>query len=299
MKPSLQRRPFSAARLDALLAFCARRPASPFSPDLRRRLMTRLVSGPAGVIELVDGGQTVALAVAVDAVDSVADCAVLDMLGGRAAADPILDAAERFVAAGARRGIEVPLTGHTAHWRPQLEARGYRVAYTSYEMETPARPPPPTPPLPGPDWRWVTATVAHAEAYHRVVARAMGPVPGAYRSTLADFTRGLGEGQPEDLLVCGETIAGFVTVGAPLPAAPGLGHVHQIGRDPAFRGQGLGPILLARALNRLADLGAGRFALDVTASNVAALDLYLRHGFEIVEEIPVYRRLLIASAAPG
>lgn len=289
---TLTRRPFTADRVEALLDVCARRPASPFSPDLRRRLLTRLVSGPDGVIELVDGAETVALAVAVDAVDSVADCAVLDMLAGRADAALILDAAEPFVARGARRGLEVPLTAHIAHWRTTLEARGYRIAYTSYEMETAAIPPPRMPPLPGPEWRWVTAAAHHAEAYHRVVARAMGPVPGSFRASLDDFRRRLAEGTPEDLLLCGDTIAGFATVGAPLPAAPDMGHVHQIGRDPDFRRHGLGPILLARALHRLAALGARRFALDVTASNTAALDLYLRHGFAVVEKVPVYRKRL-------
>ncbi len=288
----LTRRPFTADRLEPLLDVCARRPASPFSPDLRRRLLTRLVSGPDGVIELVDGDETVALAVAVDAVDSVADCAVLDMLAGRADAAPILDAAERFVARGPRRGLEVPLSSHTAHWRPVLDARGYRLAYTSYEMETPPQPAPPMPPLPGPTWRWITAEARHVEAYHRVVARAMGPVPGSFRGSLDDLRRRIAEGASEDLLLCGETIAGFANVGAPLPVAPDLGHVHQIGRDPDFRGRGLGPILLARALHRLAALGATRFALDVTASNTAALELYVRHGFAVVEQVPVYRRLL-------
>lgn len=287
----LARRPFDPRRLDALLDFCARRPASPFPPDLRRRLMTRLVSGPDGVIELTRDDRTEALAVAVDAVDSVADCAVLDLLGGDAPAAPILDAAEPFVARGPRRGLEVPLTGHTARWRATLEARGYRLAYTSYEMRTGEGPPQPAPALPdiaGERWRWRVVDARDAEAYHRVIGRAMGPVPGAYLSSFDELRRQIGRGHPDDLLLCGDAIAGFVTIGGP---RDGVGHVNMIGRDPDFRGRGLGPILLGRALSRLAALGARRFALDVTASNVAALDLYLRHGFEVIEEVPVYRRV--------
>lgn len=286
--PVLRLRPFTADRLDALLDFCARHPASPFPPAMRRRLMTRLVSGPSGVIELVDDEQTLAVAVAVDAIRSVADCAVLDLLGGAAPADPILDAAESAVHRGPRTGLEVPLTAHTAHWRPALEARGYRLAYTSYEMSTPEGPPPPMPPLPGPDWRWVDATRDRAAEYHRVVGRAMGPVPGTYRVELPEFVRHVGDGAPDDLLLCGERIAGFVRIGGP---RDGVGQVNTIGRDPAFRGQRLGPILLARAMRRLADRGAQRFALDVTASNAAALDLYRGHGFAIDEAVPVLRRV--------
>lgn len=285
----LRLRPFTADRLDALLDFCARRPASPFPPALRRRLMTRLVSDPAGVIELTDGGATVAVAVAVDAVRSVADCAVLDLLGGAAPADPIVEAAEAFIARGPRAGLEVPLTAHTARWRAALEARGYRLAYTSYEMSTAERPPPPMPALPGPDWRWIPADAARAVEYHRVVGRAMGPVPGCYRADIDVFTRRIGEGEPDDLLLCGARIAGFAAVGAP---RDGVGPVNTIGRDPDFRGRGLGPLLLARAMGRLAERGARRFALDVTASNAAALDLYRRHGFAIDEAVPVYRRRL-------
>lgn len=285
---AITRRPFDPARLDALLDFCARAPASPFPPSLRRRLMTRHVSGPDGVIELQRDGRPIALAVAVDDVASVADCAVLDLLGGAAEADLVLDAAEAFVARGPRRGLEVPLTGHTGHWRPALEARGYRLAYTSHDMSTPPMAPPATPPLPGPEWRWAAAEMGHAVEYHRVVGRAMGPVPGAYLSTLPDFRRGLGEGEPDELLLCGPRIAGFVVVRGPVN---GAGHIDLVGRDPDFRGRGLGSILLARAMGRLAGRGATRFALDVTASNTAALDLYRRHGFETTRETPVYRRL--------
>jgi len=282
------RRRFTPDRLDALLDFCQRQPATPVPPALRRRMMTRLTTDVDGVIELVRQGETVAVAVTIDGVRSVADCAVLDLLGGAADAAPMLDAAEAFVARGPRAGLEVPLTRHTAHWRSALEARGYRLAYTSYEMRTPARPAPDPPPMPGPGWSWAIAGVDRAAGHHAVVSRAMGPVPGAFRAPLSEFTDRLSEGLPDELLLCGERIAGFVAIGGP---GDGVGHIDLIGRDPDFRGCGLGPILLARAMARLSAAGARRFALDVTASNTAALALYRRYGFDPVEQIPVYRRL--------
>lgn len=47
--------------------------------------------------------------------------------------------------------------------------------------------------------------------------------------------------------------------------------------DPEFRGHGVGRLLLAAELER-----GGTHFLEVRESNVAALQLYERHGFEIV-----------------
>lgn len=291
---SITRRPFEPDRLDALLDFCAQHPTNDFTPALRRRLIDRLVSAPEGVIELVDAEGPRLVAATVDAVRSVADCAVLDVLGARGpAVDPalVLEPAERFVARGPRRGLEVAAAGAASGWGPALVARGYVEAWRSYDMETAEIEAPPPPDLPDPQWRWRPAMDARrdpelAQAWHRAIDRAMGSVPGSYLSSLAERLRALREDAPSEMLLCAGRVAGFATGSI---IRPGVGSVDILGRDPAFRGFGLGPVLLARIMGRLAAIGARRFALDVTASNADALALYRRFGFEIVRETPVYR----------
>lgn len=54
--------------------------------------------------------------------------------------------------------------------------------------------------------------------------------------------------------------------------------VHNIGVDPAWRGQGVGKALL-RALLALADEAAAPVYLEVRTDNEAAIGLYEAHGF--------------------
>lgn len=60
-------------------------------------------------------------------------------------------------------------------------------------------------------------------------------------------------------------------------------HVATIAVDPAWRGQGLGELLLASLLERAMALGARRATLEVRVSNRAAQALYVKYGFQILE----------------
>lgn len=75
---------------------------------------------------------------------------------------------------------------------------------------------------------------------------------------------------------------------------------------PAYQRQGLGSELLAYCINHALTLGKDRQELDVETTNRGALDLYLRHGFNVLYEhdywfIPVnsLRIMLVSSMARG
>ena len=69
-----------------------------------------------------------------------------------------------------------------------------------------------------------------------------------------------------------------------------LGYVASVGRVPAEKGRGWGPIVLAEAMRVLVDRGCTRMRLGVTASNVAAVRLYQRTGFQVVESWVTWHR---------
>ena len=118
----------------------------------------------------------------------------------------------------------------------------------------------------------------------------MNPVPGAYISDEDTFRElALGRQRQASLLLCGERVAGFACF---RDLGDQSGYVDMIGRHPDFRGHGLGPLLLTRAMRCLGEVGVQRFALDVTATNTDALALYQRHGFSTVLTVPAYRWLL-------
>lgn len=67
-----------------------------------------------------------------------------------------------------------------------------------------------------------------------------------------------------------------------------LGEVYVVGLAAGYRGRHLGDPLLRAGLFRLAQRGARRVILYVESDNRAALKVYHRWGFEVVEEHVVY-----------
>lgn len=59
------------------------------------------------------------------------------------------------------------------------------------------------------------------------------------------------------------------------------GHVLSIAVHPDYRGLGIGENLLRENIKRLKELGARRVVLEVGVSNMAAIRLYKKLGFEI------------------
>ncbi|MGQ0734312.1 MAG: ribosomal protein S18-alanine N-acetyltransferase [Acidobacteriota bacterium] len=58
-------------------------------------------------------------------------------------------------------------------------------------------------------------------------------------------------------------------------------HINNLAIRPQLRRQGLGSLLLARSLEEARRIGATHATLEVRRSNVAAISLYLRAGFEV------------------
>ena len=93
----------------------------------------------------------------------------------------------------------------------------------------------------------------------------------APRSLLAPLKRRLGLAAPAPIL-------GYGGVWLLVDEA----HVCTIAVHPMWQGRGLGELLLASLLDQSMALGARRATLEVRVSNDAALELYLKYGFEIV-----------------
>ncbi len=70
--------------------------------------------------------------------------------------------------------------------------------------------------------------------------------------------------------------------------AEGVGHVTQICTSPAVRGRGVGYEMLRRSLVSLAQAGATKASLTVTAANANAVALYERVGFKILRRFPAF-----------
>lgn len=73
-----------------------------------------------------------------------------------------------------------------------------------------------------------------------------------------------------------------------------VGSIQNVGVAPAYRGMGLGSVLLHRALKGFLDADQSNVTLEVTARNSAAIRLYRRVGFEIVRT--VYRSIDLVTS---
>ena len=127
------------------------------------------------------------------------------------------------------------------------------------------------------------------EGFHRcldIVARerryvAMTEAPPLDR--IRDFVDGgISAGTQRYVAISSGDVVGWCDI---LPGKnwPGFAHsgVLGMGVHPDHRGQGLGRALLDRAVRGAAEAGLRRIELEVFASNVPAISLYLRSGFVV------------------
>lgn len=104
-------------------------------------------------------------------------------------------------------------------------------------------------------------------------------------------------GQVVGYIIVGIRIPSFFTrlekrtralVGLPVDLEERTGHVMNLAVDPAYRGRGLGKLLLQKGLEYLRSLGARCVELEVRVGNEAAIRLYEQYGFRIKERLPSY-----------
>jgi ribosomal protein S18 acetylase RimI-like enzyme len=116
-----------------------------------------------------------------------------------------------------------------------------------------------------------------------LVLRAFAGAPDVIPMSVEDLRERLDSASPKPrLLFDGAELVGLCRTTA--PAADGVGRIPMIARDPSRRGARLGDVLLVEAKRVLAAAGATRFELEVATQNRSALDLYERHGFEVVSK---------------
>ena len=76
-----------------------------------------------------------------------------------------------------------------------------------------------------------------------------------------------------------------------------VGQIEPMGVHPDFRSHGLGRAVLAETLRRLTALGAAHVIVETDNQRGPALELYLRSGFRVIQDVRVYRKDFLPVAA--
>jgi len=84
------------------------------------------------------------------------------------------------------------------------------------------------------------------------------------------------------------TVVGYVVADTMPNHGTSMGHVKDLAVAPDHRGEGIGRLLLSKALGTLFVNGAGRVKLEVRANNDRAQALYRDFGFETHHVVPGY-----------
>ncbi len=72
---------------------------------------------------------------------------------------------------------------------------------------------------------------------------------------------------------------------------PGSFYINALAVYPLFQGRGFGSRLLAFADSLAIDVGCGQLSIQVFEQNSGAVQLYLRHGFQIIARRPVVKHI--------
>jgi len=293
MRPSadsLRRIPFASADADAIVAFCA---AHGGTHDTR--FLLGLTSGAGGVFVVGDDDGTRAAAIVVDRIRNGADAAQLETLGVRAPIPAsaymrlVVEPALVFARSGERRALNVvlqPAPSLCDRAEAALRDAGFAHRYDLFEMRRPESAPAPEAlaPLPG-GWSWAVLDLAHADQAHAALVEMFRDALATSIIPLADFRAAVASGVVNwRVLLDGDRVAGLVRT----RQRGARGEIAILGRAPAYRGQGVGPRLLAEGLRVLREAGAGEIDLDVEVANESALALYRRFGFEVLSRTPVF-----------
>jgi ribosomal protein S18 acetylase RimI-like enzyme len=287
----VRRLPFGSHLLEEALAFCARAPVGHFDAALRRRLLTGMTSAPEGTIVLTDDTRAASggLALVGTVIDVIADASaaaelvVLGARGGWPAEDfatEVVAPALAFARRVGRARLQLARPAFVDGGDASLARAGFAPDYDSFLMRRDSGAPPDSPPpsLP-PGWRWRPLDEALVGAAHAALREIFRDAPSTTLPPLDEFRRGaLGAVPGWHVLLDGDAIAGLVR----LSAEGAAGEVRILGRSPAYRGRGLGRVLLDHGLRVLAARPVEIVTLDVAASNERALALYRDFGFEIV-----------------
>jgi ribosomal protein S18 acetylase RimI-like enzyme len=283
--PAITRRPYEPRRLETLTTFATWHPISrQNAPPVRRILET----WSGAVFEVLAGGRTALVAAVVDRMENVHDAALLEVLGwddsvplATLLGSVVGDAVEVARAAG-RPVLSLSLP---AGFVSEV-GDGWSAVEGSFVMERGVEQWS-TPPLPE-GTAWEDLTVAGLPEHYAALKAAFVADPGTMIPPFPTFADvAMASDPPVRVLRSRGVEVGFARVTLE-PAR--LGYVASVGRVPAEKGRGWGPIVLAEAMRVLVDRGCTRMRLGVTASNVAAVRLYQRTGFQVVESWVTWHR---------
>jgi ribosomal protein S18 acetylase RimI-like enzyme len=285
-QPQLRRVAFDAGTVEDIIDFAAENAVRPFHPRRQlRRFLGGLISSPRLVIDVHDDGGRIACAALLDNIRNPSNSACLEMLGlVRDAPAPsvyalILDQAKAELPAD-QAGIEFGYHDGGPVDLQFLEDRGFHPFYTMFEMlkQNDGRV---AAALPPEGYGWRSLSPADVPEYHRIWTLAFAENLEASISSPEEMAAHLASrGMPGTLLLHGDRIVGFLNVSVD-DEDPSAGEIGGLGLLPAYRGRGLGKLLLERAIEELASRHVQSFRLTVAAANETALRLYRRSGFEI------------------
>lgn len=95
-------------------------------------------------------------------------------------------------------------------------------------------------------------------------------------------------GEAGFLVAVDEAVSGYVVADVVSDRGIPVGHIKDLAVREADRGEGIGGLLLARALGVLASEEVRATKLEVRESNERAIDLYRSYGFEYRTTVPEY-----------
>jgi ribosomal protein S18 acetylase RimI-like enzyme len=278
----------ASSDLEALIAFCGAHPVPEIDAE---RFLRHLCSSAEAIIDLRHRGVVAAI---LDRAPAASGAVAWDLIGCSLGA---LDAATaetvlvRAVEAGRRLGVTGLELVLGPHWRPHralVEGLGFVLSYRDLDMRCER-----------PDWGddtplpaglgWSDLGHDWIDRYLEMQRAAFAALPGVYFPDPAEQRR---------VLIAGTSRVRKLSDGtrilAGLRYAPEAAFLHSIVRTSAVKGQGFGRLVLDEARRAL----PGRaLTLNVVSSNRVAVDLYLRHGFEILREHDVLAKTLRRSGA--
>lgn len=271
----------SSSDLDRLVAFCKAHPV----PDTdAERFLRHLASGPDAILDFQAEGL---VGVIVDQVVSSSGCAPFDLVGRAIDSIPpdlARRMAEQILAkAGTLRlgGVEFLIFPIWEPHRAMLESLGFAVAYNDMDMVCDA-----------PDWgedapipdglAWSAVDDRWADEFFRIQREAFAGIIGLFMPSEDEMRRYL-KLDSTKAYILNDGKRGVLI----LRLTPASAMINAIARDPLHRGRGFGRLALDHARRLL----PGRaLNLNVVSSNRTAADLYRRHGFKIVRDMPVLLR---------
>ena len=287
----MELRPARRDQIAELVDFCEHFPLAPSWSLPAARLLSDLPSCDACILDVWDQGERQAVAVVIDTVRNLDNVALLEVMGrlptaGSTFLSLMQPVAERLVREAGRWGLECYLPEHLG-WSTAFQEAGWGFARDAFMMER-ADSEIPGPTLPT-GLRWRDLEPADVLSYYHLVQEAFAEDPGVQLADYPSFLRALeSRDLPIRLLCRYEKLLGFVRVSI----ENGVGNLDSLGRAPAWRGKGLGPLVVAEGARILNAHGATRLRLGVTGNNVAARTLYRNLGFVDLERSEVWLRWL-------